>query len=122
MMKRNFNLASFLLANVKPALGCTEVVVIGLASSAAWLAAQKKIPHFLSDEVKKNNFSDFHDSSSQLLKDLKEIVIELDRNVFKNALAVSLPTPDSLIDKMEKGIEFAAALGISSSLSDLEEQ
>lgn len=108
MIDPHFDLAAFLAANVKPALGCTEVVVIGLASNIAWQAAQGKLPSFLTNQSPKIDANQVATGPTQITK----IEVELDRNVFKNALAVNIPIPDSLLNQTEKGIEFAAALGI----------
>ncbi|MBN2095745.1 MAG: serine dehydratase subunit alpha family protein [Candidatus Aenigmarchaeota archaeon] len=116
-MSQTFNLSEFLAANVRPALGCTEVVVIGLASSAAFLASQGKLPCFLQKKPEETQaLATASASEAELLSQLEAVRIEVDRNVFKNALSVNLPMPDELIDQMEKGIEFAAALGIFSPL------
>lgn len=101
-----FNLNRFLTNSVRPALGCTEIVVIGLASALAYQAAQNKIPKYLQKNQNKQNFSPL------LLGQLTKITIKVDRNVFKNAKAVAIPMPDNLIADLETGIEFAATLGL----------
>lgn len=105
----HFDLTRFLKNNVKPALGCTEIVVIGLASALAYLTSKNQLPKFLEDPSTKNP------AKNQLpidLNDLQSINIKLDRNVFKNAKAVAIPMPDELINDLETGIKFAAVLGL----------
>ncbi len=114
-MDKKIDLSLFLTNNVKPALGCTDVVVIGLAGSVAYLAAQGRVPKFLDDSVKEETLQK---NDKKLLDHLETVEIELDRNIFKNAQSVNLPMPDSMLSKMEKGIEFAASLGILSSIED----
>lgn len=118
-MNKKIDLSLFLKNNVKPALGCTDVVVIGLAGSLAHLAAQGRIPKFLDNPTQEESCQK---NDGKLLDYLETVEIQLDRNIFKNAQSVNLPMPDSMLSKMEKGIEFAASLGIFSSIEDYQKE
>lgn len=118
-MNKKIDLSLFLNNNVKPALGCTDVVVIGLAGSVAHLAAQDRVPKFLDNSTQEESFQK---NDEKLLDYLETVEIQLDRNIFKNAQSVNLPMPDSMLSKMEKGIEFAASLGIFSSIEDYQKE
>jgi len=118
-MNKKIDLSAFLKNNVKPALGCTDVVVIGLAGSVAYLAAQGRIPKSLGSLGQEKSDQE---NDVRLLEYLETVEIELDRNIFKNAQSVNLPMPDGMLSKMEKGIEFAASLGIFSSIENYQKE
>ncbi len=118
-MNKKINLSLFLKNNVKPALGCTDVVVIGLAGSAAYLAAQGRTPQSLGSSSQEIGSQE---NDKSLLNHLETVEIQLDRNIFKNAQSVNLPMPDNMLSKMEKGIEFGASLGIFSSIEDYQKE
>ncbi|KPJ56531.1 hypothetical protein AMJ49_04620 [Parcubacteria bacterium DG_74_2] len=92
------NFSKLLRKNIKPSPGCTEVVSIGLASSLAYHAITGYIPSWLSSKRKRS-------TSSLNFSKISKIIIEVDRNVYKNSFAVGIPGGDGY------GIELAAALG-----------
>ncbi|MBU0975573.1 MAG: L-serine ammonia-lyase, iron-sulfur-dependent, subunit alpha [Patescibacteria group bacterium] len=99
------NLERLFAKQVKPALGCTEIVAIGYASSLAFGAILEKTPHFFpsrKDPSNKKNVSD---------PEILQVKVDMDRNVYKNARAVYIPLPKS-IKRKAKGVEMASALGI----------
>jgi len=90
--------SKLLRKNIKPSPGCTEVVSIGLASSLAYHAITGYIPSWLNSKKRRSNsFLNF--------SKIDRIIIEIDRNVYKNSFAVGVPGGDGY------GIELAAALG-----------
>ncbi len=101
------NVMDFLNANVKPAMGCTEPVAVAYATAIAY--------HVLSGGV------DFNDKGL-VFKDgvktpenerVKYISVHTDRDVFKNALAVSIPGTGG-----QKGMAIASAMGLYSNPAD----
>ncbi len=88
---------------IKPALGCTEPVAIGYATSLAYNAILGRVPMWLKGKIPIKYATDVHP------EDVKVDTIEIssDRGIFKNALAVGIPKT-----KGQKGIAIAAAMGI----------
>ena len=78
-------LKRLMIREVVPATGCTEVGAVALASGCAMQA--------LADPVEK----------------IEEVLLEVDERTYKNALGVGIPGTG------EVGLEFAAAMGITSS-------
>ena len=82
------NLTEFLKLHVKPATGCTEIAALALLSSISFNAISKKLPLFLN----KNGTE-----SSQIIEtidhnNIKKISIQVDKQLYKNALAVTIPS------------------------------
>ncbi|TXT53401.1 MAG: hypothetical protein BAJALOKI1v1_2450001 [Promethearchaeota archaeon] len=97
-----FNIQKFLKNNVKPAMGCTEVVAIGYAVSLAYHALFNT-----SVSVKEGHYIFPHDPPEFDLQKLNSLQIKTDRDVYKNAFAVAIPRT-----KGQKGAGLAAAIGI----------
>jgi len=102
---KNINVAKLFRDEVKPALGCTEVGAIGLASAASFMAINGCIPSFLK-EKNTGTRRDFN------IKEIRKITVKLDRNVYKNAKSVSIPIKDTFRKMAPKGIKDAMVLGI----------
>lgn len=91
------NLSELLRSQVKPSLGCTEPVATGLAASIAYNALRGWIPTWLGGKT----------PYAPEYFDIQEILINVDRDVYKNSLAVGIPKTQNLY-----GIYNAVALGI----------
>ena len=87
---------------LEPSLGCTEPTAIALSTSIAYNALHGILPSWLEGwklggkEVKETG-----------LQDITRIYVELDRNTFKNSIAVPIPRTGGLC-----GVRLAAALGV----------
>jgi L-cysteine desulfidase len=88
---------------VKPALGCTEPVAIGYATSLAYNAILGRVPKWLKGRIPIKYVIDVQRDDIEI----DRIEVSVDRGIFKNALAVGIPR-----SKGEKGIAIAAAMGI----------
>lgn len=93
-------ISQILRNHVKPSVGCTEPVAVALATSIAYHAIIGKVPKFI--EIIKNV-----NSIRISPKNIEEITIDIDRNTYKNSLAVGIPGTPNL-----QGIYIAAALGV----------
>jgi len=109
---KNIDIYQLFKDEVKPALGCTEVVAIGLATATAFEALNGSVPCFLKN---KSN------SVSRKLRfdQITKITVKLDRNVYKNAKSVAIPVSKSLVGKVLKGIEDAIILGLFCDINSL---
>jgi L-cysteine desulfidase len=97
----SFNIQDFLKKNVKPATGCTEIIAVGYATSLAYFALFNKTIN-IKDEIPV-----FPSPAEEFkLNQLKTITVKTDRDVYKNAFAVSIPGTNS-----KKGIAMATAIG-----------
>ena len=97
---------------VKPALGCTEVGAISLASSVAFMALNDKTPNYLSSST--------NESQREVnVDDIKKITITLDRNVFKNANAVDVPVSSDYYSEPLNGIKDAVLAGLFCSADNI---
>ena len=79
------DIMAFLKENVRPATGCTEPVAVAYATALAYEALQPKF----------------------FRTDIEKIIIKTDRDVFKNAYAVTIPGTGG-----QKGMAIAAAMGL----------
>lgn len=97
------NLDGFLEENVKPATGCTEPVAVAYATSLAYHSLQSNQQKWA------ENQSIRFDAEVPLpkIENLESIMIKTDRDVYKNALAVSIPGTNG-----EKGMKIASAIGL----------
>lgn len=94
---QDFDVSKFLKANVKPAMGCTEPIAVALAASWAYNTIYGKLP-------KKNTTAEVPSPETDRVK---EITIQTDRDVFKNAYAACIPCTGG-----KKGMKIAAAIGL----------
>lgn len=94
-----FDVKTFLAENVMPATGCTEPIAVAYATSLAYSALFGIIPNQDSQQASVLNIPN--------LEDVVEISITTDRDVFKNALAISIPGTSG-----QKGITIASAMGL----------
>ncbi len=96
---------SFLKKYVKPATGCTEPIAVGYATSLAY--------HAIFNDIIKVNENDnfiFKNLPSEIEIDkIKQISIETDLNVFKNAYSNIIPGTNG-----QKGMAIASAMGLFS--------
>lgn len=90
-------------SEVKPALGCTEPVAIGYATSLACNAILGRVPSWLKGSIPIKYVADVRREDIEI----NRIEVSVDRGIFKNALAVGIPRSNG-----EKGIAIAAAMGI----------
>ncbi len=97
------NILQLLKNQLKPATGCTEPVAVGLATSLAFNAAFGKVPSW----IKKNVKGEADLNPEDFLENIKEVTVEVDRNVYKNSLATGVPGSGG-----QSGIHVASALGI----------
>lgn len=98
-----YDVKNFLKNTVKPAAGCTEIIAIGIATSACYNAIFNNFPKTLHIEKGKGN----GDIPQPELEKIESIVVTMDKNVFKNAYGVAIPNTDG-----RKGIKVAALLGL----------
>ena len=90
------NIKKYLAENVKPATGCTEPVAVAYAVAMAYSALKGVLPPDFGDITPPDNPDD-----------IIEINVKTDRNVYKNALSITIPGTDG-----EKGMAVAAAMGV----------
>jgi len=90
------DIQKFLRQNVIPATGCTEPAAVAYATSVAYHALCESLPP---------DFSGTY--SPPPLSQILKIVITTDRNVYKNAMNVTIPGTDR-----QKGLPIAAAAGV----------
>ncbi len=88
---------------IKPALGCTEPVAIGYATSLAYNAILGRVPKWLKGRIPIKYITNVNPEEVEV----DRIEVSVDRGIFKNALAVGIPKT-----KGQKGIAIAAAMGI----------
>jgi L-cysteine desulfidase len=95
------DIKSFLDHNVVSATGCTEPVAVGYATALAY--------HSLFGETTNDRGNiQFSTQAKEICPNfLEEIIIETDRNTYKNAFAVSIPGTEG-----KKGITLASAIGL----------
>jgi len=97
----NMNVMDFLKNNVRPATGCTEPVAVAYATSLAYgilsgaVQAQEQGISFTGEYLVPQG------------ERVESILIKTDRDVFKNALAVSIPGTNG-----QKGMLIASAMGL----------
>jgi len=97
------DIAKLFELEVKPALGCTEPVAIGYATSLAYNAILGRVPIWLKGRIPIKYAADVHPEEVEV----DRIEVSVDRGIFKNALAVGIPRAEG-----QKGIAIAAAMGI----------
>jgi L-cysteine desulfidase len=89
-------------------MGCTEPSAIGLCVATAYSVLNGKIPRWLEQKlVKKSLLVDYNVK----LQSIKEIIIRIDKDTFRNALNVKIPNSKGL-----KGPINAALLGLFSDM------
>jgi L-cysteine desulfidase len=93
------NVSKLLRRYVKPSFGCTDPVAVGLATSIAYNAIRGKVPCWLGD------VTEYRKRIPQ--GSIKEIIVSVDRNIYKNSLACGIPGTGGLY-----GIYVAVALGV----------
>jgi len=93
---------------VVPALGCTESVALGLATSIAYNAIRGKFPTWIKRHLKKK-FDGFEVNP----ENIDEIFVKTDPNTWKNALNVGVPGSQG-----KYGHKIAIALGVFCVSSD----
>ena len=91
----------FLKQNVVPATGCTEPIAVGYATSLAYNSLIGKIENHIKNINPISKTNKFNPNY------LEKIIIETDRNTYKNALAVTIPGTAG-----EKGITLASTIGL----------
>lgn len=99
MKKKNF-VSQIFQKQVIPATGCTDVGAICLTSSIAYNAIIERLPTAIAADMRGS-------SRAVSLRDVSKIEVEVDKNTFKNAVAVKIPGINGY-----SGIEMAAAAGI----------
>ena len=87
---------------IKPALGCTEPVAIGYATSLAYNALLGRVPEWLKGRIPVKYVVGINSEDVEI----DRIEVSVDRGTFKNALAVGVPRSGG-----RKGIAIAAAMG-----------
>ncbi len=92
-------ISEVLIGEAKPALGCTELSVIALASSLAFNAAEEN----LDEELKTRSRID----AERAEEDIERIVVRMSANVFKNAADAGVPG-----SKGDRGAHIASAMGV----------
>ncbi len=97
------NVELFLKKNVKPATGCTEPVAVGYATSLAYSAVHGKLA------ANPEGIEIIGIPPEAELDRVEGITIKTDRDVYKNALAVSIPGTYG-----QKGMAIASAMGLYS--------
>ncbi len=97
------DIAKLFELEIKPALGCTEPVAVGYATSLAYNAILGRIPKWLKGKIPVKYATDVNPEDVEI----NSVKVSLDRGTFKNALAVGIPKL-----KGQKGIIIAAAMGI----------
>lgn len=95
----------FFEESIKKSVGCTDPAAIGLSVSIAFHAIEGKMPSWLNKEYLKKSELDF--KSDLNIKIIKKVIVELDKDTYRNALQVVIPHTGGI-----KGCENAAALGL----------
>ena len=98
-----FDLSKLFEQEMKPSLGCTEPVAVGNATSLAYNAIWGRMPEWLQERYARLEI-ELPDRDEL---ELTEIQVLLDRDIYKNALAVGIPRSGG-----KKGIAIAAAMGL----------
>lgn len=91
---------------IKESICCTEPVAVGLSVSTAFNAVNGILPVWLNYE-KINTGTIIKDDKQHKLEDIKRVVVEVDRDTYKNSLQVKIPYTNGL-----NGAKMAAALGL----------
>ncbi|OGL40706.1 MAG: hypothetical protein A2042_06900 [Candidatus Schekmanbacteria bacterium GWA2_38_11] len=102
------NLSQLLRKIVIPVTGCTEPTAVGLATSAALTAFSGRIPCWItsSQEVTEHKQEVIGDIES-IPELVQDVLILVDRNVYKNALSVGIPNTGG-----KYGLSLAGSLGL----------
>ena len=97
------DLLSLLDAEIRPTVGCTEPVAVAYAASLAYHAILGRVPDWLRPKQMANEGPPLEADDAEIV----EIQVLVDRDVYKNALAVGIPRSGG-----ETGIDLAAAMGV----------
>ena len=98
-----FDISKLIEIEIKPALGVTEPVAVGYATSLAYNAILGRVPAWLKGKIPIGYVTDIQQEDIQI----NTIEVAVDRGTFKNALAVGIPRSGG-----QKGMIIAAAMGV----------
>lgn len=98
------NIDGFFQKFITKSMGCTEPAAIGLTTSIGINALEGKIPSWLNNELL--NTAHLIDKNINL-NSLSEIIVRLDKDLYRNALKVIIPNTGGIM-----GCDYAAALGL----------
>jgi L-cysteine desulfidase len=96
------DIKKFLKSHVRPATGCTEPISVGYATSLAYYALHGCC-------LEEGAIDRKSKPPEPEIEKIEKIIIKTDRNIYKNALSVSIPGAEN-----RKGLAIAAAIGLYS--------
>ena len=100
-MEEKPNISALLKKQFRPSLGCTEPASVGLSVALARFAIEDQLPDWI-DESSNNKTTNEEKTIT-----LESVLIEVDRDVYKNSYSVGIPGTNG-----QTGIYFASALGL----------
>ncbi|MEJ2252148.1 MAG: L-serine ammonia-lyase, iron-sulfur-dependent, subunit alpha, partial [Candidatus Lokiarchaeota archaeon] len=100
------DISKFFTEVIDYSMGCTEPAAVGLSVATAFSALNGRLPLWLdSQSINNTSINDFKVARS----DIKELIIRIDKDTFRNAINVNIPNSEGL-----KGPINAAVLGLFS--------